>query len=978
MEVGRSGTLVGRDAALATLDTGVARAAEGQPGVLLVGGETGIGKTRLVAEVTGRPDVVALAGACVPVAGETFPYAALTQALRSLAGDPLVQRELDRSPELARLAPGRRAEPEPSAPLRDSSPLRLFHAVLGLLDRMAVTRPVVHVVEDLHWADHPTLDLLRFLATNLDRERVLLVATYRDDERLEPAVRTWLAELTRLPVTTRVHLDRLGAGETAALLTQLLGRAPDEQVLERTLSRSAGNPLFVEHLVLESAEDGEPGLPGTLRDLLRSRVDRLPGDTHRVLRAAAVLGRPVPVPVLAAVSGLQEVDVEDLLRPALEQHVVAVRPDETVGFGHPAFVEVVYDALLPTERRRLHRSAAAVLEHGGSSSEVARHWDRAGDASRALVASVAAGYDAERVYAFADAHASFERAVRLAEQGHGAGDELDLVRLREHAARAASLIGHPDEAVRLLGRALEDTTDRRRRAELHLLCGHVHFLAGAGSETERELHAALSLLEPGETSVLAAQVNAALAAWASAWSRLEVADRFVDETLRIACEVGARREEGVALNARGVAASGRGDIDAAVRDLRSALAVAVEVANADDIAGAYVNLSHVLGLAGRLDAVVELCREGTAAISRVGLARQEGSLLLANGAEALLDAARLDQAEELIRQALAQGPRGITAAPVLWLAGRLATLRGDLPLAWDRCDQARLVVEANEAPLQWVRLITEASAEVELWAGRSADAFALATEGLRLIQGTDEAAFASTLVLHGLRALADDRDRHRDPASRHRISSRREELLVLAATMSPHALEDTDRAGGGLLVHAASAATSRAELARLDGRNDPDLWAVAHERWSALGRPAHAAYAQWRQAEARLALRRDADALAALRAAHESARRIGLPLIAAELEVLARWYRVDLHEPTAREDSEGREENGTLAEYGLTAREHEVLRGLVAGQSNQEIADALFISVKTASVHVSNILRKLQAGGRQEAARIARRHGVPG
>ncbi len=978
MVAGRSGTLLGRDDALAVLVDGVSRAAGGAPGVVLVGGETGIGKTRLVAEALARTDVVALAGACVPVAGETFPYAALTQALRSLDGDPALQRSLDRSPELARLLPGSRAEVPQRTPLEDSSPLRLFHGVLGLLDRLGVTRPVVHVVEDLHWADHPTLDLLRFLATNLSTERLLVVATYRDDERLDPAVRTWLAELGRLPVTRRLHLERLGVEETAALLTELLGHPPDPEVVERTLARSAGNPLFVEHLVLQAGEEDAAGLPGTLRDLLRSRVDRLPADTQRILRASAVLGRPVPVPVLAAVAGLPEVEVEDRLRPALEQHVVALRRDETVGFRHPAFVEVVYDALLPTERRRLHRSAAEVLDEDGSSSEVARHWDRGGDPGRALPASVAAGFDAERVYAFADAHASFERAVRLAEEGHGGDHGLDLVMLREHAAHAASLTGHPDEALRLLGQALADTADPRRRAELHEQQARVHFLAGQGPETEQELRTALSLLPPGDHSALAARVHAGLARWAAAWSHLQEADQFVASALQVAEAASARREVGIALNARGVTASQRGDAERAVRSLREALAIAQEVANADDITSAYVNLSHVLGQAGRLDEVVEVCREGAEAVTRVGLARQKGALLLANGAEALLDAARLDDAEQLLRQAMTQAARGIMAVPALIQASRLATMRGDLPLAWDRCEQARLTVEAYDAPVQWVRLVTEVAAEVELWAGRAAEAFALVADGLRMVHGTDEAAFASTLVLHGLRALADDLDRHRDPGSRHRVHAQRDELLGLAASMWPDPLSDTTDAAGRVELHAAAAATSRAELARLEARAGPELWVVAHDRWAALGRPAHATYARWRQAEAALAVRRDAEAIGALRDAHAAARAIGLPLVLAELEVLGRWYRVDLDEVAAERAAPGQGADHSLAEYGLTAREHEVLRGLVAGRSNQEIADSLFISVKTASVHVSNILRKMQAGGRQEAARIARSHGVPG
>jgi DNA-binding CsgD family transcriptional regulator len=974
MAQGRSGTIVGRDAALATLAAGIDRAAEGAPGVVLVGGETGIGKTRLLIEALGRSDAVAVAGACVPVAGETVPYAALTQALRSLDGDPALTRELSRSPELARLLPGAREGVPQPAPPENSSPLRLFHGVLGLLDRLAVTKPVVYVVEDLHWADHPTLDLLRFLATNMTAERLLVVATYRDDERLDPAVRTWLAELARLPASQRLHLERLGVQDTTALLTDLLGHPPDAETVERTLSRSAGNPLFVEHLVLQAAVEDDAALPGTLRDLLRARVDRLPDQTHRVLAASAVLGRAMPVPVLAAVAGLPEVDVEDRLRPALEQHVVAVRRDETVGFRHPAFVEVVYEGLLPTERRRLHRSAAEVLAGAGSSSEVARHWDRAGDPGRALLASVTAGFDAESVYAFGDAHTSFDRAVRLAEQGHEAGRDLDLVLLREHAAHAASLIGHPDEAVRLLRQALADTDDPRRRAELHEQQARVHFLAGQGPETERELRTALSLLPPGDHSALAARVHAGLARWAAAWSHLEEADQFVGSALQVAGAAGARRETGIALNARGVTASQRGDADTAVRSLREALAIAQEVANADDITGAYINLSHVLGQAGRLDEVVEVCREGADVVTRVGLARQKGALLLANGAEALLDAARLDDAGQLLRQALTQAPRGIMTVPGLIQAARLATMGGDLPLAWDRCEQARLTVEAYDAPVQWVRLVTEVAVEVELWTGRPADAFTLALDGLRLVQDTDEAAFSSTLVMHGLRALADDLDRHRDPAARDRIHTGRGELLALAATMSPDPLSDDTDAAARFALHAASAATSRAELARLDGRADPALWALAHDRWALLGRPAHATYALWRHAEAALAVRRDADALTTLRAAHRGAHEIGLPLIAAEVEALARWYRVDLDEAVA--DHDGADQ--FLAEYGLTAREHEVLRGLVAGRSNQEIADSLFISVKTASVHVSNILRKMQAGGRQEAARIARRHGVPG
>lgn len=963
--------LVGREDSLALLAAALQRAAGGTPGVAVVAGETGVGKTALVQEFLASTDASVLVGACVPVAGEPLPYAALTQALRRARGHGVVRQEVGRSPELARLLPGMAPDLEVAEPAV-SSRVRLFQSVLGLLERMGAGGPVVHVVEDVHWADPATLDLLAFLATNLTDERVLLLMTYRTEEVADTdAMATWLAELGRLRSAEVLRLERLDRDQVAELVTRLLGEQPAADRLAATLDRSAGNPLFVEQLVLSG--DGPGALPGTLQDLLRARVGRLPEQTRSVLRAASVVGRVASVPLLARTAGADVDAVEDALRPALAARVLEVRGADRIGFQHPAFQEVVYAELLPAERARLHRAAAEALAEVPDPSaeavgELARHWHRAGDLDRALDAAVRAGEASEGVYAFADARASYTRALELLDQ---VPSSYDRVQLSARAAECAHLVGDTEAALRLAGSALEQVTDPLERARLHERIGAYHFLAGAGPAAEQSFREALALLPPGDTTVLAARAYAGLGLFYAAWSRLDEADAACAEAMRIAAAVGARREEGAARNALGVVAAGRGDTDEAITLLRSALGTALEVEEPGDVASAYVNLSHVLGLAGRLDEVVTLSRDGIAELTRYGQDRQNGSLLLVNASIALVNAGRLAEAEELIATALRRQPRGIMAAPVLLLAARIRLAEGDLDVARDHADQARLVIEAENAPVAWLREVVETGAEVELWAGRPIPALAVVTDGLDVVAGTDEERFATGLLALGLRALADDAAIRRDAGSRRARRARRDEL-VAALARTRAAIGDAS-----LPETAALDRVCDAEVARLDDVASAALWAEAAEAWRAIGRPFPAAYAGWREAEALLADGVSAAATAALRRVHAQARELGARRLEEEVESLARWYRLDLL-PTVPAQRSEEDTAVALAAYGLTARELEVLTALAEGHSNKEIADAMFISVKTASVHVSNILRKLDVGGRQEAARIAHRLGIGG
>jgi DNA-binding CsgD family transcriptional regulator len=312
---------------------------------------------------------------------------------------------------------------------------------------------------------------------------------------------------------------------------------------------------------------------------------------------------------------------------------------------------------------------------------------------------------------------------------------------------------------------------------------------------------------------------------------------------------------------------------------------------------------------------------------------------------------------------------------VLIQTGRLDLVRGDLGAAFENLEQARLRIESEGAPDTWMLEVQEAMAELELWEGRPRAAYDVAQEALRLLAAPDENQFGAPLLALGLRALADEREteagRPRRGLGTGSLAERHRELADIAARFAQNPLEVE---AGTLSESGSYAALCRAELGRLEGSGRPQAWTTAADRWAALERPFHHAYAKWREAEALFAAGGGEHAIAALRTAHETATGLGARRLVEELVALARWYRVPLHEGAGPAVPEGQADG--LEQLGLTPRELEVLHGLVAGRSNREIADELFISVKTASVHVSNILRKLDVSGRQEAARIAHRLGL--
>jgi predicted ATPase len=489
-------TFVGRAPESARLAAARDRAAAGTPTVVVVGGEAGVGKSRLVGELVAgsrAAGATVLAGGCVELGGEGLPFAPVVAALRTLTrvlgGAELATLvpEPARS-ELARLLPelGRppagSAGPPPAEP--GSAQRRLFGLLLGVLQRLAARRPTILVVEDLHWADRSTRDLVAYLVRNLRHGRLLLLLTYRSDElhRRHP-LRPLLAELERDRRAERLELDRFDLGEVAAQLTGILGAAPAARLVERVHARSGGNALFVEELAAAAAAGATPPAAGGLREVLLARIEPLPDPARQVLRVVAVAGGRVGHELLAEVAGLPAAELLAGLRAAVSARVLVVDAhDGGYGFRHALVKEAVDDALLPGERCRLHARMAAALRQAGAglpgadaalAAELAWHWYAAHDLARALPAAVDAGLAAERCCAFAEAQHHFERALELWELVPAAPAGVDRVELLARAAEAAANAGGAERAISLVRGALAEVDPVRDRRRAGLLAGRL-------------------------------------------------------------------------------------------------------------------------------------------------------------------------------------------------------------------------------------------------------------------------------------------------------------------------------------------------------------------------------------------------------------------------------------------------------------------------------------------------------------------------
>jgi DNA-binding CsgD family transcriptional regulator/tetratricopeptide (TPR) repeat protein len=980
-----SPVLVGRAGQLAVLDAALAPARRGGPSVVLIGGEAGVGKSRLVREFAARSragGARVLTGGCVELGTDGLPFAPFTAVLRDLVRDLGVDG-------VARLLPGGAARdfarllPEFGAADSGADDIvaraRLFEQVLALLERLADDGPVALVIEDAHWADRSTRDLLAFLVGRQQiLDGVLIIVTYRSDElhRTHP-LRPLLAELGRLGWVERMDLPRLDRRHADELVGRLLGREPEPSLADQVYLRAEGNPLFVEELLCDCDRGVMTMLPASLRDLLLISVQRLPDETQEVLRAASAGGQRNGHALLMAVTGLPDDVLSRALRPAVEANVLTADADG-YAFRHGLIREAVMDDLLPGDHTRLHIRFAEVLgadpglvPPGRAVIEQAHHWYAAHDTVGALVSSWRAAAEAGRALAHAEQLTLLARVLELwdmvpdAEQRIGAS-HLSVL---EHAAAVAKTADEDERGAAFASAALDEVdaaAEPVRAARLlqtrALLRKHSH-----KGDLHADLRAALDLVPPGVADAVRAQVllNMAQNTWPKHGPEAAAA---IDEALELARRTGDAATEADVLPELAIVQSRSGDDATALETLRLARVIARRAGAYEPLLCAVTNEAHVLEGIGEHEQAAEVARAGIASAEDYGLARRTGTFLAINMAEPLVSLGRWDEALEVIEHALAQSPPHVTRANLRQLAGDVALRRGDPASAAESVAAARAALGAASGGGHDVRFhgqylipLLRLDLELRLAEGKPAEALVVAdaTGGLDL---AGDPRYAWPLLAAGARAVtAATQDGRAAGALAAQAADLLTRLRALAAELpaiSP--------------VQHANRLTFRAEAIRAEhaGRTTGEYLAAfdaAAAAWEHVGQPYPLADALLRGAEAALAAGDRDGAAERLRRAGELADGLGARPLAREVAALARSARIG----QAAEHAGPR--SATATPLGLTAREFEVLRLVAEGRSNPEIAARLFISAKTASVHVSNILAKIGVASRGEAAAAAHR-----
>jgi DNA-binding CsgD family transcriptional regulator/tetratricopeptide (TPR) repeat protein len=949
VEARASEVFIGRLRELGELERALDAARDGHGAAILIAGEAGIGKTRLVSELATRARETGCEvhiGRSIDLVGAELPYQPFVEALRPL---------------------GRLWQVGGRTP---SSQLQVFEEALTLVTDRAAAAPVLLVLEDLHWADTSTLDLVVFLAHNVDDRPMLLLATSRADERASTERIRRLADGVRRSSSGLVlELGPLERDELAALVAAHAADHLTTAATSAIAARSEGNPFFAEEL-LAAASEGSGELPLALRHVLLQRVDGVDPRTQGLLRVAAAAGRDVDYAMLCATAGLPEPEVRESLRQAIDHGVLTTDPGtQMFRFRHALLAEAIYETVLPGEREELHGRLAEelALSDAAGPAELAPHWAAAGRPQEALVTSIEAARQAEAVFGLPEGRAHVERALALWDSVPAAAElvGLDLDEVCAWAAELASRTGDAPRAVELTRRAIElvGESDRLGAAVLHQRLGRYVFESGAGDTFLAELERAVELAASEPSSAVQANALAALATGLHIVWRHDESLAMCERALEVARAVGAREAEVGALTTLGTDLAYLGRGEEGLTRLSETLGLAHEIRDPHGLQRAYVSLTDVLTMLGRPRESARVGEEGLEAMHPYGV---EHTVLTANWIEALLALGEWDEAEDASAAAL----RAITANYPHMPLG----LRADIELNRGRFDAARTHLDAARSTVHHEPgLATYAGyvAELALWEHRWTDADDAVRDGMSRASPGWGAQIRVWLCAKGLRAqaeLAALARARRDEDALRRWLARTRVLLAAARQAAAEAAGITPNASGWL-------ALAEAENQRAHAVARPELWSQAAVTWELLERAPVVAYCRWREAEALVAAGASrTEAGVPLRESHAVAVRLGARPLQRELELLAERARLDLEPPPVELPHE---EQNLEQVLGLTRREAEVLTLVARGYTNREIAATLVISVKTASVHVSHILRKLDAPNRREAAAIAQRVAPP-
>ena len=1005
-----SPVFVGRAEELGTLHDALVRAREGEPQALLIGGEAGVGKTRLVEEFAAaarhRGAVVALGG-CVEIGADGLPFAPFSTALRSLRRElpgELAAAAAGQEEELARLLP---ELGESKAGRHDEDGMaRLFELTARLLERVAAEHTVVLALEDLHWADASTRHLLSYLFRTLRTGRLVVVATYRSDDihRRHP-LRPLLAELDRLRTIRRLELARFNRDEVGRQVAGILAHEPEPDRIDAIFERSDGNAFFVEELAVAAHEGCRAGLTDSLRDLLLVRVEGLPETAQQIARIVAEGGSTVEYRLLAAVARLAEDDLIEALRAAVNASILAPAPGgDGYRFRHSLVREAVGDDLLPGERSRLNRRYAEALETDPAlvpadqrATRLASYWYHAHDAAKALPAVLEASVEARRRHAYSEQLRLLERAMELWDTAPDAvrrtlrpvddaevyppcgcdpaTTALRYLDLLAEAAVAGRLGGERERALKITKRALrllEDEDDPPPSSQLRSSRGDPHRAAWfwiqrsrlvrglARGDGWKEIATAQELVRGLPPSEVHAEVLAMAAHWSMLHEPGPDALTAAERAVEYARMVGADDIESNARLTLGGLMVDAGQIDAGLGHMYDVRDEVVARGLAAVVGRSHVNLPSVLEGVGRSEESVGILREGLRLTGRMGL-RDTEAWIWSNLAESLISLGRWDEAADAAgnaqRRGQTAGPHGSGANCLAFLA----FARGQVPEAARHLAQGRAAygphapMPQHDLPISWLT-IALAAAE-----GRLADARAELARTLESGFPLGTQRYAWPLLLQAATAEADARAL---PAARDGREQVLDGIFSAVKRLTTHAP-----------VWLAHERWVRAELHRAEGRSTPDTWSEVVTAFEPLSRPYDLARVRYRLAESLLTGAGEDErerATELLRLAHTAARHLGARPLADAATALGRRARL----PLTPAPEPGPAPADPAEALGLTSRERDVLRLVAAGHTNRRIAQELFISPKTASVHVSNILGKLGVSGRGEAAAVAHRLGL--